>query len=213
MFTSRLRMLPAAAFAAAALIVAGCSSDNSGDSNPSPSATSSHSPMADMPGMNHNSAPSTATRTDYNDADVSFLTMMYPHHAQAVEMAKLVPGRSQNQELITLAANVEKAQAPEMEQFAALLHSFGKPAPQATMNHPMNGVMTSEQMTQLRNASGADFDRMWLQMMIAHHQGAVDMANTELADGTNADAKALAHNILTAQQAEIQQMRGMLGQN
>ncbi|MDN2499466.1 DUF305 domain-containing protein [Nocardia nova] len=213
MFTSRLRMLPAPALAAAALIVAGCSSDNSGDSNPSPSAPSSHSPMADMPGMNHNSAPSTATRTDYNDADVSFLTMMYPHHAQAVEMAKLVPGRSQNQELITLAANVEKAQAPEMEQFAALLHSFGKPAPQATMSHPMNGVMTSEQMTQLRDASGADFDRMWLQMMIAHHQGAVDMANTEIADGTNADAKALAHNILTAQQAEIQQMRGMLGQN
>lgn len=212
MSTSRIRMLSATALAAAALIVAGCGSDDSGSSN-TPASATSHSSMADMPGMNHTGAPTTTTRTDYNDADVSFLTMMYPHHAQAVEMAKLVPGRSQNQELITLAANVEKAQAPEMEQFAALLRSFGKPAPQATMNHPMNGVMTPEQMTQLRDASGADFDRMWLQMMIAHHQGAVDMANTEIADGTNADAKALAHNILTAQQAEIQQMRGMLGQN
>ncbi|NKY87644.1 DUF305 domain-containing protein [Nocardia veterana] len=208
MFTSRIRILSVAAVTAAAVVLAGCGSDDSGSSTP----TSTTSAMADMPGMNH--GPTTpATRTDYNDADVSFLTMMYPHHAQAVEMAKLVPTRSGNPELIALAANVEKAQAPEMEQFAALLRGFGKPAPQATMHHPMNGVMTEDQMTQLRNATGPEFDRMWLQMMIEHHQGAVDMANTELAQGTNADAKALAHNILTAQQAEIQQMRGMLGQN
>ena len=169
--------------------------------------------MAGMPGMDHGSAPATATRTDFNDADVSFLTMMYPHHAQAVDMAKMVPTRSQNQQLITLAANVDKAQAPEMAQFAALLKDFGKPAPRATMDHPMDGVMTQDQMTQLQNAIGADFDRLWLQMMIEHHQGAVDMANAEIAKGTNPDAKALAQNIITAQQAEIQQMRGMLGQS
>ncbi|MEV5651418.1 DUF305 domain-containing protein [Nocardia sp. NPDC052254] len=209
MFISRIRIAAAAALAAGALIVAGCGSDDSGSSAaPSPSSA-----MADMPGMQHGSTPATSTRTDFDDADVAFATMMYPHHAQAVEMAKLVPARSQNQQLITLAANVEKAQAPEMEQFAALLKSFGKPAPQATMDHPMDGVMTQDQMTRLRNATGADFDRMWLQMMIEHHQGAVDMANTELADGTNADAKTSAQNIITAQQAEIQQMRGMLGQN
>ncbi|AHH21350.1 hypothetical protein NONO_c65800 [Nocardia nova SH22a] len=208
MFTSRTRILAVTAVAATALIAAGCGSDDSGGS----AAPSSSSAMADMPGMQHGSTPATATRTDFDDADVAFLTMMYPHHAQAVDMAKMVPSRSQNQQLITLAANVEKAQAPEMEQFAALLHSFGKPAPAATMNHPMNGVMTQDQMTQLQNATGADFDRMWLQMMIDHHQGAVEMANTELANGSNAEAKTLAQNIITAQQAEIQQMRGMLGQ-
>ncbi len=209
MFTSRIRIPAAAALAAGALIVAGCGSDDSGSS----AAPSSSSAMADMPGMQHGSTPATATRTDFDDADIAFLTMMYPHHAQAVEMAKLVPARSQNQQLITLAANVEKAQAPEMEQFTALLSSFGKPAPQATMDHPMDGVMTQDQMTRLQNATGADFDRMWLKMMIEHHQGAVDMANTELANGANADAKAMAQNIITAQQAEIQQMRGMLGQS
>ncbi|WP_227979911.1 DUF305 domain-containing protein [Nocardia spumae] len=217
MFISRIRVLSVTAVAATALIVAGCGSDDSGSSAaPTPTPTSAMADMPGMPGMtgmHHGSTPATATRTDFDDDDVNFLTMMYPHHAQAVEMAKMVPTRSQNQELITLAANVEKAQAPEMEQFAALLNSFGKPAPAATMNHPMGGVMTHDQMTQLQHASGAEFDRMWLQMMIEHHQGAVDMANTEIANGTNVDAKTLAHNILTAQQAEIQQMRGMLGQS
>lgn len=196
MFNSRIRILAAAAVAATALIVAGCGSDDSGSSAAPSSST-----------------PATTTHSDFDDADVAFLTMMYPHHAQAVEMAKMVPARSQNQQLITLAASVEKAQAPEMEQFAALLKSFGKPAPAATMDHPMHGVMTPDAMTHLQHATGADFDRMWLQMMIEHHQGAVDMANTELANGTNADAKTSAQNIITAQQAEIQQMRGMLGQS
>lgn len=217
MFMSRTRILPVAALAAGALVLAGCGSTDSGNSD-DPAVTATSSAAADMPGMNHSSAPAPpgdtdARRSDFNEADVSFLTMMYPHHAQAVEMASLVPSRSQNQNLITLAADIEKAQAPEMKQFAALLDDFGKPAPKATMDHPMDGVMTPEQMTALRNADGAEFDRMWLEMMIGHHQGAVDMANAEIAGGRNTDAKTLAHTILTTQQAEIQQMRGMLGQN
>jgi uncharacterized protein (DUF305 family) len=137
---------------------------------------------------------------------------MYPHHAQAVDMAKLVPSRSQNRQLIDLAATVEQAQAPEMRQFAELLRSFGKSAPATGMGHDMPGMMSNDQLTGLANSSGPDFDRMWLQMMIQHHQGALDMANTELASGVNTDAKTLAQAIITAQQAEIQQMQGMLGQ-
>ncbi|MBF6330805.1 DUF305 domain-containing protein [Nocardia transvalensis] len=201
MFGSRTRITLAGAGIAAALLVAGCGNDGSDGS-----ANTSSAPMS---GMNHGT--STAPRTDFNDADVSFLQMMYPHHAQAVDMAKLVPGRSQNQQLITLAANVEKAQAPEMQQIADLLRRFGKPAPSATMHHDMSGMMSQDQMTQLQNSTGPDFDRMWMQMMIQHHQGAIDMSNTELANGTNPDAKALAQSIITAQQAEIQQMQGMLG--
>lgn len=209
MSISRIRILAAATVGAAALIVAGCGSDDSG-SSPTPPSTSS---TTDMPGMHHDgSTTQPASRSDFNDADVSFLTMMYPHHAQAVQMAELVPSRSQNQQVITLAAAIQQAQAPEMEQFATLLRDFGKPAPSATMDHPMDGVMTQQQMDALRAATGADFDRMWLEMMIEHHQGAVDMANTEIADGTNAETKALAQNIRTTQQAEIEQMRGMLEQ-
>ncbi|WP_280266089.1 DUF305 domain-containing protein [Nocardia wallacei] len=214
MFTARTRITLVGTAIAAALLAAGCSSDDS--DTPAPTTSTTTTGMSDMPGMQHGGASSTAnppTRTDFNDADVSFLQMMYPHHAQAVDMAKLVPSRSQNPQLIALAANVEKAQAPEMQQFTDLLGSFGKPAPAAAMGHGMPGMMSQDQMTALQNATGPEFDRMWMQMMISHHEGAIDMANTELAQGTNPDAKRLAQDIVTAQQAEIEQMRGMLGQS
>lgn len=203
MFTSSTtaKTVIAVAAAAAALMVAGCS-DNTSSTSASPTTSSSPGMSGSMPGMDHGgssaSAAPSATRSDFNDADVMFLQMMYPHHAQAVDMAKLVAGRSQNQQVITLAANIEKAQAPEMDQMTTLLQSFGKPAPAADMDmgHTMPGMMTAEQMTTLNGLSGAAFDRMWLQMMIDHHTGAIDMANTELSDGTNPDAKKLAQAII-----------------
>ncbi|MFI6170176.1 DUF305 domain-containing protein [Nocardia sp. NPDC051052] len=204
MFITRTRITAAlaASTAAAALILAGCSDDDA------------------MPGMDHGasstSAPASApaARTDFNDADVTFLQMMYPHHAQAVDMAKLVPGHSQNPQLLTLAANVEQAQAPEMRQITTLLQSFGKPAPTATGHggHTMPGMMSVAQMTALQAASGPDFDRQWLTMMIEHHTGAVTMAETELANGTNTESKTLARTIIDNQRAEIDTMRTMLGQ-
>ncbi|MQY24822.1 DUF305 domain-containing protein [Nocardia aurantia] len=181
------------------LFTAGC-----GDS------TSAHSPGTTM---------STAMRTDFDDADVSFLQMMYPHHAQAVAMAELVPSRSRDQQVVALAAAIRDAQAPEMERMSELLRSFGKPAP-ATGDHSMPdmpgmattpGMMPDADMDRLRTLSGAEFDRAWLQMMIDHHSGAITMANDELAHGDNGDAKALAQSIIAAQQSEIDRMRTMLG--
>ena len=224
MFSSTISAKPIvlAAAVAAALVVAGCT-DTASDTATSPTASST-AMSGPMPGMDHGdssaSAPPSATRSDFNDADVMFLQMMYPHHAQAVDMAKLVPSRSQNQQVITLAQNIEKAQAPEMKQMTALLTSFGKPAPSAEMSgHDMPGMggmpgmMSAEQMNDLTGLSGKAFDQLWLQMMIDHHSGAVDMSNTELRDGTNADTKKLAQAIIANQQAEITQMRGMLGQS
>lgn len=224
MFSSTISAKPIvlAAAVAAALVVAGCT-DTASDTATSPTASST-AMSGSMPGMDHGgssaSAPPSATRSDFNDADVMFLQMMYPHHAQAVDMAKLVPSRSQNQQVITLAQNIEKAQGPEMKQMTALLTSFGKPAPSTEMSgHDMPGMggmpgmMSAEQMNDLTGLSGKAFDQMWLQMMIDHHSGAVDMSNTELRDGTNADSKKLAQAIIANQQAEIAQMRGMLGQS
>jgi uncharacterized protein (DUF305 family) len=165
-------------------------------------------PGNSMPGMSGSSTA--APDANFNDADVMFLQMMYPHHAQAVDMAKLVPTRSQNQQVKDLATAIEKAQAPEMQQMTTLLAGFGKPAPSGTMSHSMPGLMTPQQMTELTGLSGAAFDKMWLQMMVEHHQGAITMANDELKNGTNADAKAMAQAIVTAQQAEITTMNGML---
>ena len=218
--TGAIKTTVLTAAVAAGLAVTGCSSDTSNTST-SPTISSSTGMSGSMPGMDHGgssaSAAPSATRTDFNAADVMFLQMMYPHHAQAVDMAKLVPTRSQNQQVVTLAQNIEKAQGPEMTQMAGLLESFGKPAPSTDMaGHDMPGMagmMSAEQMDNLKGLSGKPFDQVWLQMMIDHHAGAIDMANTELRDGTNPDAKKLAQAIIANQQAEITQMRGMLGQN
>lgn len=211
-----------AAAIAAALAVAGCS-DNASDTSTSP--TSSSTGMSgSMPGMDHGgssaSAAPSATRTDFDDADVTFLQMMYPHHVQAVDMAKLVAGRSQNRQVITLAQNIEKAQGPEMTQMTGLLESFGKPVPSGEMSGhdmpgmgSMPGMMSAEQMKNLTGLSGQAFDQVWLQMMIDHHTGAITMADTELRDGSNPDVKKMAEAIIANQQAEITQMRGMLGQS
>ncbi|MFE3002635.1 DUF305 domain-containing protein [Nocardia sp. NPDC059246] len=216
MFSTRIKLALIAGTAATALIAAGCSSNDSDTSKAAPSSTTTAMDHGSMPGMDHGttgtSAPA-ATRSDFNAADVTFLQMMYPHHAQAVEMAKLVPTRSQNQQLITLATAVEQAQSPEMRQITTLLQSFGKPAPSGDMGHDMPGIMSKDQMTKLEGLSGPDFDKLWMQMMIEHHQGAITMANTELAQGANAESKALAQSIVTAQQQEITQMNTMLGQS
>ena len=203
-----------AAGTAAAIALAACSPPNEQASTVS--ATTSSMPMSghdmsghSMPGMS-GSSTSAAPAANFNDADVMFLQMMYPHHAQAVEMAKLVPTRSQNQQVKDLASAIEQAQAPEMQQMTTLLAGFGKPAPSATMSHSMPGLMTPQQMTELTGLSGAAFDKMWLQMMVEHHQGAITMANDELKNGTNADAKKMAEAIIAAQQGEITTMNGML---
>ena len=75
----------------------------------------------------------------------------------------------------------------------------------------MPGMVDDGTMSKLESLKGAEFDTLWLQSMIGHHEGAIEMANTEIADGANADAKTLAQEIVTAQQAEIAQMKQMLG--
>ncbi|WKG08641.1 DUF305 domain-containing protein [Nocardia sp. PE-7] len=200
MSISRTHILVAAA--ATVLLAAGCSDDSTA-THPTEHSTTT-------------TTTSAAASTGFNDVDVSFLQMMYPHHAQAVEMAKMVPSHTGNQQLIALAAQVEKAQAPEMQQITDLLAGFGEPAPSATEghgDHDMPGMMTDAQMSALQAANGADFDRQWLEMMIAHHEGAVGMAQTELNGGVNPPSRQLATKIIADQEAEIATMRGMLAQN
>ncbi|MEU4710863.1 DUF305 domain-containing protein [Nocardia salmonicida] len=187
-----------------ALAVAGCGDDDSGGT----AATSA-------PGLSPSSISATAAPVGtFNDADVTFLQMMYQHHQQAVQMADLVPSRSQDQQVIDLAADIKAAQAPEMAQMQSMLTEFGKSVPSGgdAMGHDMPGMMSPEQMSMLEGMSGPEFDRMWLEMMIDHHNGAVQMAQTEIASGANPQAKQMAETIVSTQQREIDQMTAMLGQ-
>jgi uncharacterized protein (DUF305 family) len=196
-----------AAAAGAALVLAGCGTDSSDPSSSGASATS-HSLST--------SAEAGSGAEAFDDADVTFLRGMYPHHAQAVQMAEMVDGRTDNAELLALAQRIEAAQAPEMDQITGLLAQAGDTAPTSTGHEGMDhgsgdGMMSEDDMSTLMGMSGSEFDRMWLTMMIEHHEGAVEMADTELAEGENPDAKQLATGIVSAQQREIAEMQAMLG--
>ena len=154
-------------------------------------------------GSGQGGTPATAAP---NDADVTFTQNMIPHHQQAIEMAKLVDTHTKRQELRTLADRIAVTQAQEVTLMQGWLRDWGKPAASEGMDHGgmhMPGMMSETDMRQLRLTRSTDFDLMFLDMMTVHHQGAVEMANTELRDGSLPEVKQLAQQIIDAQQAEI----------
>ncbi|MGW1032225.1 DUF305 domain-containing protein [Streptomyces antibioticus] len=198
------RTVAVAAAGAAALVLVACGGDRDGDGG--------------------KAASTSAARSTYGAADVAFAKGMIPHHRQAVEMAGLAAGRAQSPEVKKLAADIEKAQGPEIETLSGWLTSWGEevPAPGA-MDHfahgdmegmeGMEGMMSGEEMGRLQDSSGSAFDTAFLRMMIEHHKGAVAMAEVEQADGAYAPAKAMAGDIITSQTAEITRMSALLGQD
>lgn len=211
---------------ASALALSAC---NSGDQ---PSGMQMGSSSAPAPASNQQAA-------GHNNDDVAFAQQMIPHHKQALDMAKMVSSRSTNPKVVDLAGRIDKAQDPEIQQMQGWLTAWGAASSSASAmpgmsdhNMPgmssmpgmgssssmpmpggsMPGMMSDADMAKLDTMKGAEFDKMWLGMMIKHHQGAVDMAKTELAKGSNADAKALAQKIIDGQQAEITEMQGLLSQ-
>jgi uncharacterized protein (DUF305 family) len=168
----------------------------------------------DMGGMDHNgddsSETAAAAEADFNDADVDFAQGMIPHHQQAVEMAEQAEGRAESSEVIDLAERIKAAQDPEIELMTGWLEDWGQEMPEGMDHSDMAGMMSDDDMAMLEDASGAEFDEMFLTMMIEHHEGAIEQAETELDDGQNADAKELAQTIIDTQQAEIEEMQGIL---
>ncbi len=207
---------------AAALALAGCGSSGSQESASTPSASSS-APSATATSttatatestLSSPTTPASSSAADHNSADEMFSMMMVPHHAQAIEMADLVPSRTDNAELRSLATQIKDAQQPEIDQMTGWLKSWGL-RPMADMDEHMghmgmDGMMTAEEMTELEGLSGKEFDTMWLEMMIRHHEGAIEMAQNVLDTGDHEPTKALAEAIITGQQAEIDQMKQML---
>ncbi len=166
------------------------------------------------------------TEQPSNDADVAFAQQMIPHHTQAIEMAKLAEDRAGSAEVQQLATDIEAAQGPEIDQLSTWLEEWGEEVPSGSMEHgdtghdghgsdpdadgETAGMMTEDDMAMLEEASGAEFDRMFLEMMVTHHEGAVSMAETEVAEGEHADAIAMARQIIATQEDEIQQMQQLL---
>jgi uncharacterized protein (DUF305 family) len=198
--------------------------------------------QTDTTGTDANPAASTTSDAAFNDADVAFAQRMVLHHQQAVVMARMADDRVDDPAVEQLAADIEAAQTPEIEQMEGWLKSWGKEVPDSMMGDYLDGdsdgdwpgmmgdnadgdwpgmmgghgpgMMSWHQMGMLNHpggwADGRSWDDMFLTMMIAHHRGAIAMAEQELEDGTNPDALALAQKIITAQRAEIATMKELL---
>ena len=163
-----------------------------------------------------------AAASGHNDADVTFAQDMIPHHAQAVQMSKMAIDNADSEEVRALAEDISAAQAPEIETMTGWLGDWDEEVPDTSMmsgdmgdmegmeDMDMPGMMSSEEMKGLDGASGSDFDQMFLTMMIEHHEGAIEQAQTEQADGESAEAVDLAAEIEEAQTEEIATMEDLL---
>jgi len=162
-----------------------------------------------------------APDAEFNDADVAFAQGMIPHHRQAIEMADLVTDATESDEVRQLAEDIKAAQGPEIDAMTGWLAAWGEDVPEdmtgmegmdhgGTAMDEMPGMMSVEEMIALEAASGAEFDQMFLTMMIAHHEGAIETARAQQADGENPEAMELAASIIAAQQAEIIEMQALL---
>jgi uncharacterized protein (DUF305 family) len=204
--SKRMTLVGAGALAVLA-IVTGCSSSNESEhaAGHSPSSSATAAPT------------STASAEAHSDADVMFAQHMIPHHQQAVEMSDMVLGKQGIDPRVTELANqIKAAQGPEIQQMQGWLTQWGTPAMPPMSGHDMpgmqgmQGMMSEQDMTALKDAQGIDASKLFLTQMIAHHEGAITMAQTEIKNGQYVPAVAMARAIVTAQQQEIDTMNGIL---
>ncbi len=180
-----------------------------------------------LAGCGDDEEPTNETRTasngdEFNDADVAFATDMIPHHAQALSMVDLTRGRPLDPDVERLVEDIRTAQAPEIELMTDWLTAWGEPVPETMRDHAnahgdgaadmgdMPGMMSAEEMAELEDAPDGEFQDLFLEMMIAHHEGAVAMARTEQSDGHYKPAVDLAKAIESSQTEEIELMQGLL---
>jgi len=196
-------VLTATALAAATLLTA-CSKSDSTDAKPSATHTAANGDV-------------------YNDADVTFAQQMIPHHAQAIEMADLTRGRELSPKVAQLATSIMEAQTPEIETMTGWLSSWGEEIPETMRDHAnahgdmgdmegedLPGMMSQDDMDALESAPDAAFEDMWIDMMVQHHQGAIEMAKDEQEDGRFSPTVDLAEDIAAGQTAEVDQMTNLL---
>jgi uncharacterized protein (DUF305 family) len=174
-------------------------------------------PVADslpMPGHDHSSQGGNSS--EFSDTDTMFAQMMIPHHQQAIDMGVLAPSRAQRAEVLELAAEISAEQLPEIAQMQSWLLAAGA---SESMGHDMGqhgmgmgGMLSDAEMTALAEATGADFDRKFLEAMIKHHEGAIAMAQM-IVDSSNPEVKAFADSMVRSQTEQIEYMKALLQGN
>jgi len=200
----RTTLIGAGALAVLA-ISTGCSSSDESD-HPAGHTTPSSATAA---------ATTTAAAEAHNDADAMFAQHMIPHHTQAIEMSDTLLAKQGIDPRVTELANqIKAAQGPEIQQMQGWLTQWGAPSMPPMSGHGdmpgVSGIMSDQDMTALKDAKGVDATKLFLTQMIAHHEGAITMAQSEIKDGQYPPAVEMARAIVTTQQQEIDTMKGLL---
>ncbi|WP_010542373.1 DUF305 domain-containing protein [Dietzia alimentaria] len=208
------KLILTAATAVTVLALSACGgNDTSEPANGAPETTQSSSATATHDGTD---GKAEASSSEHSEADVMFAQMMMPHHEQAIEMSDIILSKDDiPADVVALAEEIQAAQGPEIQQLTDWLEQWGEPVePQDDGGghdmSTMEGMLSDDELQQLRDAQGTDAARIFMEQMIAHHEGAVTMAEDEVADGTYQPAIDMAHTIITTQQQEIDEMRDML---
>ena len=188
--------LAIATAAASALLLTGCSlTINTGDD---------HGMDMDHSHMGNNSS-------QYTAEDLMFAQMMIPHHQQAVDMGTLAETRASDPKVKTLAAQIKNEQAPEIKQMKTWLTAAGLSASPMGMHDGMGmGMLAPQQIKNLEDSTGAEFDKLYLEGMISHHEGAISMAKMVI-NSKNAEVAKLAKAIIDSQTKQIAYMKSLLG--
>jgi uncharacterized protein (DUF305 family) len=158
------------------------------------------------------------SQVGHTDADVRFMQGMISHHAQALDMVALLPSRSTRDEMRLLARRIELSQADEIKMMQQWLQARGQEVPSAHAHHAhgaalMPGMLTAEEMERLAAAKGSDFDRLFLEFMIKHHEGALVMVEelfSHAGAGQESEIFAFASDVEADQRMEIERMGAML---
>jgi uncharacterized protein (DUF305 family) len=179
------------------------------------------SPPAPAPAHHHHAdgaGPITIPRGAlFTEADVRFMQGMIAHHAQAIHMSRMAAGRGANPRLVRFAQKIDLSQAGEIVQMQGWLRAHGQVAPDTSSwrTMTMHGMLTAEELARLEAARGPAFDRLFLEYMIRHHEGALKMVADLLATpraAQDVDVSVLANEVETTQTAEIGLMRQMLAE-
>jgi hypothetical protein len=171
--------------------------------------------MGGMDTSNDSVSSSVASNADFNSEDVHFSQMMIPHHEQAIEMSDIAldPTVGASDVVKGLATKIKGAQAPEITQMQKWLTDWGKTEMDSSMDMSgmMEGMLSADDLMNLGTLRGTEFDTAWINGMIAHHEGAIKMAEVVIADGSYPEVRILAEAVISGQQKEIDAMKALLG--
>lgn len=142
--------------------------------------------------------------SDFNRNDLMFMNMMIVHHDQAIEMAELSENRTSNEKILELSNNISEAQTRENEQMTEWMNELGY---RTMSHHPMAGMASEEEMQQLRNSNGLEFNELFSKLMIEHHRGGIAMAENFYESGRNTELREMQGQMIEAQREEIRKMQ------